>query len=45
MKELFAQLPALMVIGPRAAGKTTSAACRAASIVSLDREAEAVASS
>lgn len=41
--ELFTQLSALMVIGPRAAGKTTSAARRAASTVSLDREAEATA--
>lgn len=41
--ELFAQLPALMLIGPRAAGKTTSAARRAATTVSLDREAEAIA--
>jgi predicted AAA+ superfamily ATPase len=41
--ELFTQLAALMVIGPRAAGKTTSAARRAASTVRLDREAEAVA--
>jgi len=43
MEELFRQLPALMVIGPRAAGKTTSAARRAASRISLDREAEAAA--
>src|SRR6476619_5073088 len=43
VEELFAQLSALMVIGPRAAGKTTSAARRAASTVSLDREAEAIA--
>lgn len=41
--ELFTQLSALMVIGPRAAGKTTSAARRAATTVSLDREAEATA--
>jgi predicted AAA+ superfamily ATPase len=41
--ELFTQLSALMVIGPRAAGKTTSAARRAASTVRLDREADAVA--
>ncbi|HEX3735738.1 MAG TPA: DUF4143 domain-containing protein [Solirubrobacterales bacterium] len=43
MEELFTQLPALMVVGPRAAGKTTSAGRMAASIVRLDREAEAVA--
>lgn len=41
--ELFTQLSALMVIGPRAAGKTTSAARRAVTTVSLDREAEATA--
>lgn len=43
VEELFTQLSALMVIGPRAAGKTTSAARRAATVVSLDREAEAIA--
>ncbi len=43
VEELFTQLSALMVIGPRAAGKTTSAARRAATTVSLDREAEAIA--
>ncbi len=41
--ELFLQLPALMVIGARATGKTTSAERRAASIVRLDRDAEAAA--
>jgi uncharacterized protein len=41
--ELFTQLSALMVIGPRAAGKTTSAARRAASTVRLDRADEAAA--
>lgn len=41
--EFFTQLSALMMIGPRAAGKTTSAARRAASTVRLDREAEAIA--
>ena len=41
--ELFTQLSALMVIGPRAAGKTTTAARRAASTVRLDREDEATA--
>ena len=40
---LFSQLSALMVIGPRAAGKTTSAKRGAATTVRLDREAEAVA--
>jgi hypothetical protein len=41
--ELLTQLPALMIIGPRAAGKTTTAGRRAATVVRLDREAEAVA--
>jgi predicted AAA+ superfamily ATPase len=43
LDELFSQLSALMVIGPRAAGKTTSAGRGAATVVRLDREAEAVA--
>lgn len=41
--ELFADLPALLVTGPRAAGKTTTAARHAATIVRLDRPAEAAA--
>lgn len=41
--ELFAQLPALLITGPRAAGKTTTARRHAAAVVRLDREAEAVA--
>ena len=40
---LLAQLPALFLTGPRATGKTTTAARRAATIVRLDREAEAIA--
>lgn len=36
-------LPALLLVGPRAVGKTTTAARHAASVVRLDREAEAVA--
>lgn len=40
---LLAELPAIFLTGPRATGKTTSAARRAATIVRLDREAEAVA--
>jgi predicted AAA+ superfamily ATPase len=40
---LLAELPAIFVTGPRATGKTTTAARRAATIVRLDREAEAVA--
>ncbi len=40
---LLAELPALFITGPRATGKTTTAARLAKSIVRLDREAEAVA--
>ncbi len=40
---LLAELPAIFVTGPRAAGKTTTAARRAATVVRLDREADAVA--
>lgn len=43
MGELFAQLPALLLTGPRAAGKTTTAARRAVTVVRLDRPAEAQA--
>lgn len=40
---LLAELPAIFLTGPRATGKTTTATRRAATIVRLDREAEAVA--
>ncbi len=40
---LLAELPAIFITGPRATGKTTTAARRAATIVHLDREAEAAA--
>jgi uncharacterized protein len=40
---LLAELPALFIVGPRAAGKTTTAARYARTVVQLDREAEAVA--
>jgi predicted AAA+ superfamily ATPase len=40
---LFSQLPALMVIGPRATGKTRTSERRAATVVRLDRELEATA--
>jgi uncharacterized protein len=43
LDELLAQLPALMMIGPRAVGKTTTAGRRAATSVRLDVEAQAVA--
>lgn len=41
--ELLEQLPAIFIVGPRAAGKTTTAARHAQTVVRLDREAEAVA--
>ncbi|MGH2876672.1 MAG: hypothetical protein ACRDLV_10510, partial [Solirubrobacteraceae bacterium] len=43
LKRLFAQLPAILVTGPRATGKTTSAERQANTVVRLDRPAEAVA--
>lgn len=43
LAELVAQLPAVSITGPRAAGKTTTARRHAATVVRLDREAEAAA--
>lgn len=43
LQELLAELPAVLVVGPRAAGKTTTAARHAVSFVRLDRPAEAAA--
>ncbi len=43
LDELLRELPALLVVGPRAAGKTTTIARRAATVIRLDQEAEAVA--
>lgn len=43
LDELLAQLPALMVIGPRAVGKTTTTGRRAATSVRLDVEGQAAA--
>ena len=43
LAELLAELPAVMVTGPRAGGKTTTAARHAASVVRLDRALEAEA--
>lgn len=43
LDELLAQLPALLVIGPRTTGKTTTASRRAQTVVRLDRSAEAAA--
>jgi hypothetical protein len=40
---LFEQLPALLLVGPRASGKTTTAGRHAKSVVRLDHEAEAQA--
>lgn len=41
LDELVAALPAILLVGPRAAGKTTTAQRRASSIVHLDQPAEA----
>ena len=43
LDELLTQLPGLMVVGPRAAGKTTTLGRRAQNIVKLDAEAQAAA--
>jgi predicted AAA+ superfamily ATPase len=43
LHDLFKELPALMITGPRATGKTTTAERLAATVVRLDRPAEAVA--
>ncbi|MGH8995964.1 MAG: ATP-binding protein [Acidimicrobiales bacterium] len=43
LADLFSQLPALLVIGPRATGKTTTARRLARSVVRLDVPAEAAA--
>jgi uncharacterized protein len=43
LDSLLAELPAIFITGPRATGKTTTAARRAATIIHLDREAEASA--
>jgi len=41
LRELFDELPALLITGPRAAGKTTTAQRLAATVVRLDQPAEA----
>jgi hypothetical protein len=43
LDELLQELPAIFITGPRATGKTTTAARRAATIVRLDHEPEAMA--
>ncbi len=43
LDELLSQLPALLMVGPRTAGKTTTMARRAATVVRLDRQVEAAA--
>lgn len=43
LQQLFGELPALMLTGPRAAGKTTTARRHVETVVRLDREAEAAA--
>jgi len=41
--QLLGELPALFMVGPRATGKTTTAARYASTVIHLDREADAVA--
>lgn len=41
LDQLLAELPALMLVGPRGCGKTTTALRRAASVMRLDRPEEA----
>lgn len=43
LDSLLAELPAIFITGPRATGKTTTAARRAATVIHLDRESEAAA--
>lgn len=43
IEQLLTELSALFVVGPRATGKTTTAARYARTVIQLDREAEAVA--
>ena len=43
LKELLGEVPALLIVGPRATGKTTTASRHVATVVRLDRPAEAAA--
>jgi predicted AAA+ superfamily ATPase len=43
LDELLAQLPAILMLGPRTAGKTTTLARRAATVVRLDQQTGAAA--
>jgi uncharacterized protein len=43
LDELFAELPAILLMGPRASGKTTTALQRAQSVIRLDVPGEAAA--
>ncbi len=43
LDELLAQLPAVLVVGPRTTGKTTTLSRRASTVVRLDRRPQAVA--
>lgn len=43
LDRVMTELPAFMIVGPRASGKTTSAARRARSVIRLDDPAEAAA--
>jgi uncharacterized protein len=43
LDELITNMPAVMLVGPRAAGKTTTGRRHAQTLIRLDREAEAVA--
>lgn len=43
LTEFLAELPAVMIVGPRACGKTTTAARRANTVVRLDSEGDAAA--
>jgi uncharacterized protein len=43
LDELLTQLPAILMLGPRTAGKTTTLARRAATVVRLDRQTGAAA--